>query len=83
MSNLWAAEWHSNNYLDGETRHIIYGDDCIPALFRTRRECRLFIMDKYGYIKDRKDLRQEPHGWRLPQAVRVKVVKEALDEQGR
>lgn len=74
MSNLWAAEWHSNNKLDGETRHII-NYNSLPALFRKRRECRAFIKDKYGYIAERPDLRDEPHGWLMPQAIKVTVVK--------
>ena len=73
MVNLWAAEWHSNNELDGECRHIIY-ENCLPALFRKRKECRAFIKDKYGYIADRPDLRAEPHGWRIPQAVKVEII---------
>lgn len=73
--NLWAAEWHSKNLLDGEKRHIINNGNCLPALFRTRQKCRDFIKDKYGYIADRPDLQKEPHGWRIPQAVKVKVVK--------
>lgn len=75
MRNLWAAQWHSKNRLDGETRHIINGDGCLPALFRTRRECREFIQKHYGYIKEREDLRREPHGWRLPKAIKVQVME--------
>jgi len=73
MSILWAAEWHSKNQLDGERRHIIY-ENLLPALFRTRRECRDFIKEKYGYIAERPDLQNEPHGWRLPQAIKVKII---------
>ena len=75
MRNLWAAQWHSKNRLDGETRHIINGDFCLPVLFRTRRECREFIQKHYGYIKEREDLRREPHGWRLPKAIKVQVLE--------
>ena len=75
MANLWAAQWHSKNRLDGERRHIIYRD-LLPALFRTRRECRDFIRENYGYIEHRDDLRSEPHGWRLPKAVKVLVIEE-------
>jgi hypothetical protein len=73
MGNLWAAEWYQHNQLDGITRRIVYDDRCLPALFRTRRECRDYITEKYGYIKTRKDLRQEPHGWRLPYPVKVEI----------
>jgi hypothetical protein len=74
MVNLWVAEWHSRNRLDGDTRHIIYDDNCLPDLFRTRKVCREFIKNKYGYIAERKDLRQEPHGWRMPQARKAIVT---------
>lgn len=72
--NLWAAQWYSKNRLDGETRHIIY-DDCLPALFRTRHECREYIKEKYGYIKSRQDLHQEPHGWRVPRPIIIQVIE--------
>ncbi len=71
--NLWAGQWYSRNKLDGITKHILYNEHCLPALFRTRRECREYIKEKYGYIKDREDLREEPHGWRLPKTVKVEV----------
>ena len=72
MTNLWAAEWHSKNNLDGITRYIM-NENCLPKLFRTRRACREWITRDCGYIKYRKDLRAEPHGWRLPKAVKVMV----------
>ena len=74
MVDMWAGEWHSNSLLDGERRHILY-ENRFPALFHTRRACREYINDKYGYIKTRPDLRTEPHGWRMPQPVKVEVVK--------
>lgn len=72
MSNLWAAEWHSCNRLDGEKRHILY-EGLFPKLFHTRAETRAYIKEKYGYIASREDLRSEPHGWKVPQAVKVKI----------
>lgn len=74
MRNLWAAEWHSNNRLDGDNRHILY-ENLFPKLFHTRAEARLWIKEKHGYIASRKDLRDEPHGWRMPQPVKVIVQK--------
>ncbi len=74
MVNLWAAQWHTRNKLDGDTKHFLY-ENLLPALFRTRRECREFINLKYGYIRDRPDLQQEPHGWRVPKAVKVKLIE--------
>lgn len=37
-------------------------------------KARSFIKEKYGYIATRGDLQREPHGWRVPQAVKVSVV---------
>ena len=74
MRGLWAGQWYSHNILDGVTKHILY-DNCLPTLFRTRRQCREYIKERCDYIKDRKDLREEPHGWRLPKAVKVEKVK--------
>lgn len=68
----WAVEWHSRNRVDGDSRHLVWGDR--PTLFRTRRECRAWIEEHYGYIRDRDDLRAEPHGWRMPRAVLVDIV---------
>ena len=49
------------------------------AVFESRDAAREFIKSKYGYIagSPRPDLRREPHGWRMPVAVKVVVaVKE-------
>ena len=67
----WGVEWRSKNQLDGVQRRLQWDHDL--RLFRTRRECRAFIVEKYGYINQRADLRTEPHGWQLPIAVRVEV----------
>ena len=69
---LWGALWRSNNQKDGYTSHLL-NNDCLPMLFRTRRESRDYIDHMYGYIKTRPDLRAEPHGWKMPIAVRVRV----------
>jgi hypothetical protein len=70
---LWAGQWHSKSSLDGDVRHILY-ENCLPVLRRTRSEMREYIEQKYGYIRDRADLRQQPHGWRIPQAVKVEII---------
>ena len=64
--------WHSKNKLDGESKHLLH-DGGVPALYTTRQRVRVWIMKHYGYIKTRRDLREEPHGWRFPQPVRVTV----------
>lgn len=68
----WGALWRSQNNLDGITEYIICVD-CKPILFRTRQECRKWINEKYGYIGNRSDLKREPHGWKIPKAVKVKI----------
>lgn len=70
---LWGALWRSENLLDGARSHIINRRDCLPALFCTRLAARMFIIQEYGYIRERPDLRAEPHGWKLPIPVRVKI----------
>jgi hypothetical protein len=77
--NLWAAQWHSKNRLNGETKHILC-ENCLPKLFHTRKEARYYINLKYGYIRDREDLQQEPFGWRLPRAVKVKIEIEERED---
>jgi len=49
------------------------------VLFRTRQAAREWIKTKYGYIAERPDLQAEPHGWRMPKAVKVKIVEESHD----
>jgi hypothetical protein len=75
---LWAAKWSQTNKLDGKRDHLIIFDwrtHLTNRLFKTRAECRRWIEAEYGYIRIRKDLRNEPHCWRLPKAVRVKVTE--------
>ncbi len=58
--------------------HLLF-DNCLPVLFRTRAEARAYINEKYGYIRDREDLRRPPHSWRVPVAVRVRVSLLMMD----
>jgi hypothetical protein len=78
---VWGLKWASDNRLDGRQEHIINywrGEQaCIPALFVTRREARAYVEKEYGYIRRRADLQSEPHGWRVPQVVRLEVCKRA------
>lgn len=69
---VWAALWRSKNRIDGTREHLIY-EDLLPVLFRSRKEARVYINREYGYIARRPDLRAEPHGWRLPIPVRVRI----------
>lgn len=73
IDSRWAAKWVAVNKR-GRDRHFLRGSDCNVLLFHTRRQAREFIKEAYGYIAQREDLKAEPHGWRMPQAVKVKVV---------
>lgn len=64
MTRRWAIKWHVGFMWNGAT----------PHLFITRREAREYIEKDYGYIKTRPDLRNAPHYWRLPKAVKVEIM---------
>lgn len=68
----WGLLWYSRNRLDGVTRYLLYANG-LPLLFRTRQEARRWRDENYGYIRDREDLRAEPHGWRLPAPIKVEL----------
>lgn len=73
---VWLPKWRSRNKLDGVTEQLIvfhhqFGLPVGP--FKTRAACKDWIDEWFGYIKDRKDLRNEPHGWRLPVPVKVSI----------
>lgn len=69
----WALLSDTTTRLDGRTRHLIF-KNCLPVLFLTRREARAFASEYYGYIKQRPDLRREPHCVRMPKPVRVRIA---------
>lgn len=50
-----------------------------PLLFKTRQDARAWAKEHYGYIKYRKDLRTEPHNWRMPRPTLVKVHLESYE----
>ena len=69
----WGLLWEQENRLDGKTVHLIY-DNGKPAFFQSRSSARIYRDENYGYIKTRKDLRTEPHCWRLPKIVRISQI---------
>ena len=73
----WGVLWRSKNRRMGRDEYLKFSD-CRPLLFYTRREARQWIETNYGYIRIRPDLRTEPHGWRMPKAVRVLVTIERM-----
>lgn len=68
----WALLWRSRNRLEGYREHVMF-KDCRPLLFDTRRMALEYRDEKYGYIRNRPDLKAEPHGWRLPLPIKVKL----------
>lgn len=91
---VWGILWRSFNRLDGKRELLLgdlcapHGDGhpvikpaggAVPTLtFRTRRAAAAFIKDRYGYIAERADLRREPHGWKMPVPVRVRITVELV-----
>ena len=81
----WAIKWRSENRLDGKTEHLMgrhhpsmpkvpdHLAGYTKIVFSTRQGAREFIREHYGYIRERADLRREPHGWKMPVPVQVTV----------
>lgn len=72
---LWGILWRSENRLDGKREYLMNDDICLPLLFRKRRAARDYIKKHYGYFRERPDLIAEPHGWKMPIAVKVKIER--------
>ncbi len=71
----WGLLWQQDNQLDGH-REFLIGDADTPArrlLFSSRKAARAACEARYGYISQRADLRAEPHGWKMPKVVRVRI----------
>ena len=71
--SLWAIEWRYKNELDSEYNCIIHTNG-LPCLYKTREEAREAIKIRYGFIKTRLDLQEEPFNWRMPKAVKVCIA---------
>lgn len=71
--NRWAVKWRSYTRRDGKDEHLMWAHGTTPLLFKTRKEARNWISTHYGYIRRRADLRAEPHGWKMPVVVKVRV----------
>ena len=65
-----------------ECEHFIHRDG-EPRFFGTRSECRAEMERIFGYIKKRKDLRVEPHGWSFLRAVMVVVTVRIAKARGK
>ncbi len=71
---LWSVEFRSRTKLDGLTKYLIR-ESGVPVLFRSRAQACRFVDAKYGYLRGRDDLRNEPFGWMLPRPVRVTITQ--------
>ena len=80
MTIGWAVLMRSENRLDGKREYFLGMTDhpCRHALFNTRSEAREFIEKQFGYQRNRPDLRAEPHGWKMPLPVKVRVILEPV-----
>ncbi len=72
MSTIWAAKWQQH----GSREHLLH-ENLLPKIFKTKRECQVWIKEHYGYIAKSPDLRTAPHNWRMPKPVRVWVFEYA------
>lgn len=79
VQRRWGILWNSKNRLDGVSRHLMWNHGPTPLVFKTRHEAREYRDERWGYIRTRKDLRIEPHGWRLPKVVRVMMTYEIVE----
>ena len=81
-SQWWGILWRSENLHDGKQRHLMGDGSHLPRRFRTRAEARQHVREEYGYIATRKDLRVEPHGWRMPEIVRIEITARRSSQEG-
>jgi hypothetical protein len=70
----FAVVWRSRNTLDGYHEHFVTTSRACVDLYRTRKEAREAAEATFGYIRDRPDLKAEPHGWMMPVVRRVIVT---------
>jgi len=97
QKEAWAILWRSESRLDGARENLIgtrllgtvaQDGDYRPAgaeqttmTFRTKREASAFIKAQFGYLSKRPDLRAEPHGWKMPMPVRVRITVEQINSK--
>ncbi len=69
----WALKWRSENRLDGKYEYIMWQWWTGGGLYKTRQEARAALKKEWGYLQNRPDLQREPHGWKMPKVVKVKM----------
>jgi len=75
----WALLWvQGTSAMGDETCSLIgWPDTGMTRFYRTRREAREMREERYGYIRERPDLRAAPHHWRMPRVVKCTITIEA------
>mgnify|MGYP001618532799 FL=1 len=76
----WGLLWHSQNRLDGVREHLLYKDG-MPLVFPKRDAARAYAQTYFRDLKTRRDLRMEPHGYRMPRLVKLLGIR-YLDTKG-
>ena len=73
----WGLLWRSENLLDGKVEHLMSEDGKL-LYFSTRQSARDYAHLRWGYIKKRPDLQAEPHGWKMPKPVKIRLSVEVI-----
>ena len=68
----WGILFRSENIHDGKSEYL-YHEHGGPLAFTTRASARAWAENHCDYIRKRKDLQGEPHGWKPAKVVRVTV----------
>lgn len=80
----WAVEFRTESLRSGSKRFLVrkVPGQLLPSLFRTRQDARKFAEEQLGYIRKRPDLQAEPHGWKPPRVVKVKIAIDVCQGEG-
>lgn len=80
----WSLRWRTRDWeallgkFNGNfhNKHPLpdYIDGYTVMVFPTRQKARDFCKKHFGYIKERKDLQEAPHNWKMPKVVKVMVT---------
>jgi len=74
----WALLWSDRSFSRKIVGKHFEFENCLPKFFNRRKEARDYVKEKYGYMKERKDLRTYPHFWRMPNIVKVHITIEEI-----
>jgi len=71
IKHCWGLKWRSKNKLSGLNEYV-------TGVYPTRSIARREREMRFGYIRTRPDLQSEPHGWKVPAVVRLKITTEVV-----